>query len=136
MIVSDPLTGRVMPSGARPVSAYPKGPTAVRYADDVARLPVWIRSRTVRVGDCATWTGPTTGRDGLQCRAWDPQQRHAVTVSRRAYELAHGVTVPGWQVVVRKCGNGRCVRPDHLGTADRGEHRPTLILGVAAGDRP
>lgn len=108
------------------------GPTTMRYAADLSQLPPWIRRRTVRVGDCALWTGAQTDR---QPRAWDPQQRRPVTVSRRAYELAHRVTVPGWQVVVRTCGNARCVRPQHLGTADRGERRPTLILGATAGDR-
>lgn len=72
---------------------------------DVVRYFTWIDIRFV---GCWEWRGcpsqkyPVFGAGGLGRK-----------VHRIAYELAHG-PIPGGMVVLHRCDNTRCVRPEHL----------------------
>ncbi len=53
-----------------------------------------------------------------------PRFRDEVTgrmtvIQRSVWELCNGVDIPEDKVVIRTCGSGRCVNPDHLLLCDR-----------------
>ena len=107
-------------------------PTA---AAELAALPYYVRAHVQIMRGCFVWTGAMTGPDASQPRAWDPELRRLVTVSRHVFEITRGRPVDRALVVLRRCGNPRCVRPRHLVTAWRGEHRAPIIVGRALAGR-
>jgi hypothetical protein len=70
-----------------------------------AQRRFWKRAEVGAPGDCWPWTGPT-GADGLP--AFDGRPAAVA-----AYEQARG-PVPEGARVTHRCGNPRCLNPDHL----------------------
>lgn len=64
-----------------------------------------LRERTDRSGECWVWTGD------LDDSGYG--KRGAQRVHRKAWELAYG-PIPVGLLVLHRCDNPPCVRPDHL----------------------
>ncbi len=83
-------------------------------------------AKACRAGECWLWTG--------YCNKWGHGQYHPpgasmpVHAHRYAYELTCG-PIPLGLCVLHRCGNKRCVRPDHLrvGKRPRGRHQGVVV---------
>ena len=85
---------------------------------DLARLDLSgalrsIRRNTVEVGDCLEWTR-CCSRSKPQLRVKvGPMGHMTLNVRRVQWVLENGVD-PGRMLVTTRCGNAKCVNPDHL----------------------
>jgi hypothetical protein len=69
--------------------------------------------RVDKSGDCWVWTGPTI-RDGYgRLSVGLRPQRHHVLAHRLSWQLHFG-PIPEGKLVLHRCDNPPCVRPDHL----------------------
>lgn len=91
---------------------------ACLHADWIARF--WDKADRGDGDGCWRWTGPTAP-DG---HARYVRHGRAEVAAHVAYTLAHGA-VPAGHGVRPRCGDPRCVRPDHLVTVRRGQHPPS-----------
>jgi len=80
---------------------------ACLHADWITRF--WDKADRSDGAGCWRWTGPTAP-DG---HARYGRHGRAEVAAHVAYTLAHGA-VPAGQTVRQRCGDPRCVRPDHL----------------------
>lgn len=87
---------------------------ACRATDPVARF--WARVDRGEGDGCWRWTG---GADPAACGPFKPGGgASSLAPPRFAYALEHGA-IPAGHVVRQRCGDPRCVRPDHLEAAPR-----------------
>lgn len=70
-----------------------------------------------RSGDCWAWIGHV-GSEGY---GYFRMPKRPVYAHRMSYELANGA-IPDGLVVMHKCDNPRCVRPEHLALGTQSEN--------------
>lgn len=87
-------------------------------------------SRVDKSNDCWIWTGAVASGYGA-CRYKGKQ----TTAHRVAYELEVGL-IPTGLVVMHRCDNPLCVKPDHLVVGTQSENlRDMVAKGRYGGDR-
>src|SRR5688572_20139543 len=84
-------------------------------------LPARFWSKVQKTATCWNWTAATTKGYGVFW--WNGR---LVPAHRLCYESTV-CAVPAGHEVDHMCRNRRCVRPDHLATAD---HRSNVLLGT------
>lgn len=101
----------------------------------------YIINHISQTGTCWVWMGgcDTRGYGQMKIR----NSRKAERVHRRVWEMEHLKKIPKGMLVLHRCDNSLCVRPDHLyigthadnsrdavkrGRSSRGEHRPGAKL--------
>lgn len=62
------------------------------------------------VNDCWIWTGAMSGR----CPVMFVYKTGICSVKRYIFNLHKGEDVPRNKNIIRKCGNARCVNPEHM----------------------
>lgn len=69
-------------------------------------IPFW--DRVEKTAECWLWLGPTLQGYGMLGNKYPERRAH-----RYVWHLTRG-RIPAGMVVMHKCDNPRCVRPDHL----------------------
>ena len=69
-------------------------------------IPFW--SRVEKTDECWLWLGPTLQGYGMLGSQYPERRAH-----RYVWHLTRG-RIPAGMVVMHKCDNPQCVRPDHL----------------------
>lgn len=78
---------------------------------------LWAKSE--QVGECLEWTGSRLPR-GYGVIYGGPDRRKMYT-HRAAYEITYG-PIPDGMVVMHKCDNPPCIKPDHLSLGTAGDN--------------
>lgn len=87
---------------------------------DVAEL--FARARVVGRNGCWEWTGrPTGSQRGTGYGEWRGKYAHRV-----AYEMCVG-PIPEGHVVMHRCDNTLCVKPDHLLTGTQADNIADMV---------
>lgn len=73
---------------------------------------VWDYVTTTDGDGCWLWRGTATGK-GNKARGRIVHNRRVLLAHRVTYELTSG-PIPDGMLLLHRCGNGMCVRPDHL----------------------
>lgn len=77
-------------------------------------IPFW--ERVEKTDGCWLWTGPTRHRYGVLSARFPERKAH-----RYVWHLTRG-RIPTGMVVMHKCDNPLCVRPDHLAVGTQYEN--------------
>lgn len=93
---------------------HPSEPIREVYKSDEERF--W--SKVDKSGDCWLWKGRKRGgrSDGTlsnESGAFDLTHGRVIQAHRYSWTLAYG-EIPEGMLIMHKCGNPMCVRPDHL----------------------